>query len=120
MKRLLIVDDNEHQHELFRVYAMMIPELELDHVSTLEDAVSLVKKNEYDLMFLDNRLHPHESYKDCVPTIWENDYKGKIVVISSDVDQKTACEISRFKVTDFIDKSTISLNDFEKIVLEYI
>jgi DNA-binding NarL/FixJ family response regulator len=86
----------------------------------LEDAVSLVKKNEYDLMFLDNRLHPHESYKECVPTIWDNDYKGKIVVFSSDVDNQTACEISDFKVTDFIDKSSISIYNFEKIVQNYI
>lgn len=120
MKRLLIVDDNEHQHELFRVYAMMIPELKLDHANNLEDAVSSLKENDYDLMFLDNRLHPHESYKDCVPIIWDNNYKGKIVVVSSDVDQKTACQISEFKVTDFIDKSSISIHDFKQIVHNYI
>lgn len=121
MVKLLIIDDNEHQHELFRVYAMFTDGFETHHASSIEDAVVyLEKEDEYDLVFLDNRLHPFNSYQESLPILGEQNLDGKLIVFSSDVDDLEAKQIDQYGVVDFLNKSIFSIYNFEKIIRGYL
>lgn len=121
MTKLLIIDDNEHQHELFRVYAMFSDNFITHHAITIEDAVDyLEKEDDYDLVFLDNRLHPYNSYQESLPHLGKENLHGKLIVFSSDIDDETSKQIKDYGVVDFVNKSAFTLSNFENIVNGYL
>lgn len=121
MTKLLIIDDNEHQHELFRVYTMFSENFITHHAITIEDAVDyLEKESDYDLIFLDNRLHPFHSYQESVPLLTQKSPDAKVIIFSSDVDDETLRQIKEYGVADFVNKSIFSVSNFENIIKSYL
>jgi DNA-binding NtrC family response regulator len=112
MKKLLLIDDNIHQHKLFQCYATMCDDMEFDFALNIEEALDLLRFDDPDIVFLDNRLHPYESYSETVPILRARGFKGKIVVISANVTGSMAVEFKSKTVAAMLDKSDLNLNNF--------
>ena len=65
--RILIIDDNEHQHKILSVYARTLPECEYEFKSSLESAIDALKANMPDLILLDSRLAPYTNFTETAP-----------------------------------------------------
>lgn len=116
--RILVVDDNSHQHELFRCYSSVANDIELEHAMTLDEALDIIAERAPSIIFLDNRLEPFDDFRETVPRIRERGFDGRIVVLSADVDTNAFKEINRFTVHSYLDKLDITLNNFGAIVAE--
>ena len=117
-KRLLLVDDNENQHELFRCYTTTADDFELGHASDIQQAAEEIKSDAPDVVFLDNRLHPHEDFRETVPLIREAGFEGKIVLISSDVDHPVFHLAGDFSVHSCINEFEFTLGNFREKLSE--
>ncbi|WP_394688354.1 response regulator [Hoeflea sp.] len=112
MRKLLLIDDNIHQHKLFECYVSLCTEIELELAIDIDQALDLLDQEDPDIVFLDNRLHPFDSYSETVPMLRSRGFKGKIVVISANVSSSMATEFKSKSVAAMIDKSDFSLANF--------
>ncbi len=112
LANILLINDNDHQHELFRCYAMMSDDIELNHATDLEEAAGMIAKTDLDLIFLDDRLHPYGDFRETVPVVRKAGYREKIVLISSDVEHPIFWEADDHTVYACMDKSDFSLEKF--------
>jgi DNA-binding NtrC family response regulator len=109
---VLLVDDNIHQHKIFECYAIGKEDLNLRHAQTIQQALLEIDVEIPDLILLDNRLHPFESFCDTIPLIRSRGYKGKIFVISADVSAPRMLNREQHSVSGFIDKFEFNLQNF--------
>ncbi len=116
LTKFLLIDDNDHQHELFRCYAMLADTLELAHARSLEEAVNTLADDLPDVVLLDNRLHPYRDYRQTVPKLRQAGFVGKIVLISSDVNEPifSNANTTAFNVHSCVDKSDFRLDTFQQ------
>ena len=114
--KILIIDDNDTQHELFRCYAMTDQSIELLHAVSLEEAVELLSKEKPEIVFLDNRLQPYSSFSETVPHIKAAGYEGKIVVISSETRDPVFSEMDEYGVHSSMDKSAFNIEEFSSML----
>ncbi|EFL87678.1 response regulator transcription factor [Ahrensia sp. R2A130] len=118
MTKILLIDDNAHQHELFRCYTMNSDDLEMRYSQELQAAVDVIAEDMPNIVLLDNRLHPFTDFRKTVPKIREAGFDGKIVVISSDVDHPVFQDAPNYAVHCCIDKADLNLKNFrEKMVM---
>lgn len=118
--RILIVDDNDHQHELFRCYAMTSDKVELTHAASLDEALEILNEAKPDIVFLDSRLVPYDDYRQTVPLIRDAGYTGKIIVISADVNEAIFLEAEQYSVESCLDKFAISLTNFDAVIAAHM
>jgi DNA-binding NtrC family response regulator len=119
-KRILVVDDNDHQHELFRCYAMMATGIETVHVKSIEEAKMIAEPLAIDLVLLDSKLAPHESYVETVPLIRSSGFAAPIVVISADVNEKRFANADQHGVLKCVNKFDFNLRNFQDVVLGFM
>ncbi len=110
----MIVDDNSHQHELFRCYATQLKDVLLSHAVDLDEAVERLSNRAVELILLDNRIPPYSDYRETVPALRATGYSGKIVVISADTKDGVFGEIEAYSVDKVIDKFEFSLTNFSE------
>ena len=81
MSRLLVVEDEQHQREL---YAMELEDegYEVDQAGNGREAVDLVKKNKYDLVVLDIRM-PEMDGIEALGKILSRDKKIPIIIYTA-------------------------------------
>ncbi len=81
MSKILIVEDEQHQREL---YAMELQEegYEVDQASNGKEAVDMVKDNKYDLVILDIRM-PEMDGIEALGKILSRDKKIPIVIYTA-------------------------------------
>lgn len=81
MSRLLVVEDEQHQREL---YAMELQDegYEVDQAGNGREAVDLVKKNKYDLVVLDIRM-PEMDGIEALGKILSRDKKIPIIIYTA-------------------------------------
>ncbi len=119
-QNVLLIDDNDHQHELFRCYALTAPNIEIDHATSLEEGVECLSVRTPNVIFLDNRLQPFRNFSETVPVIREAGFQGKIIIISSDIDDPQFSNSERFSVHHCRSKSDFTLSTFQDIVESYV
>ena len=119
VRNVLLIDDNDHQHELFNCYAMTTEGIELDHAVNLEEGIECLSSKTPHVIFLDNKLQPFSSFSETVPSIRQAGFDGKIVVISSDINDPQFRTSQSFTVHHCRDKADFSLNTFEQIIDGY-
>ncbi len=115
MSKYLLIDDNEMQHELFRCYCIGTGH-EFLHAVSLEQALEILENEVPEVVFLDNRLAPYPDFRKTVPAIRDAGFEGKIVVISSDVQDPVFNEAGEYTVHDYINKFEVSLTNFSDTI----
>lgn len=89
-----------------RILKALTPsEFRLDHVLKCSEALSLLDKEHYDLILLDNRLSDRVSAKFSVPLIKAANQDTPIAVISNDVTPGYLQDKAKLGVDHIIDKS---------------
>lgn len=117
LAHVLIIDDNSHQHELFRCYASQLKDVLLSHAMDLDEAVERLSHKAVELILLDNRLPPYSDYRQTVPKLRSAGYGGRIVVISADIQDRIFGEIDAYSVDSVVDKFEFSLMNFSERLL---
>lgn len=112
MANVLVVDDNSHQHELFRCYALHLGDVFLSHAHSLDEAVERLSNMAVELILLDNRIPPYSDYRETVPQLRSAGYQGKIIVISADINDRVFGAIKKHTVDTVVDKFEFSMTNF--------
>lgn len=109
----MLVDDNSHQHELFNCYAMFSDTVKLTHANSIEETLSCIVDDKFDVILLDNRLVPFDSFTETVPQIRSKGYNGRIVVISADIASIVPEKAREHRVYKCLDKFDFNADNFE-------
>lgn len=117
---ILFIDDNEHQHKLIECYSQTLDDVDVRHARSLESIIDNVERERFDVIFLDSRLPPHSDYRETAPKIRACGYDGKIIVISADINDPIFSKFDEFGVDDCLDKSDITLRNYQDIVSQYL
>ena len=112
-----MVDDNDHQHELFKVYSMMSSRVDTLHALSLQEALPMLSTDSPDLVLMDHRLHPYDSFQDTIPLVRAAGYDGCLVVISADVNDRDFADAAELGVTRCLNKFDFTLENFDDLVI---
>jgi DNA-binding response OmpR family regulator len=115
MSRLLVVEDEQHQREL---YAMELEDegYEVDQAGNGRDAVDLVKKNKYDLVVLDIRM-PEMDGIEALGKILSRDKKIPIVIYTAYSNYKS--NFMTWTADAYVTKSS-NLNELKDKIKEIL
>jgi DNA-binding response OmpR family regulator len=111
MSKLLVVEDEQHQREL---YAMELQEegYQVDQASNGKEAVELVKNNKYDLVVLDIRM-PEMDGIEALGKILSRDKKIPIIIYTAYSNYKS--NFMTWTADAYITKSSNLMELKEKI-----
>jgi len=115
MSRLLVVEDEQHQREL---YAMELEDegYEVDQASNGREAVDFVKKNKYDLVVLDIRM-PEMDGIEALGKILSRDKKIPIVIYTAYANYKS--NFMTWTADAYVTKSS-NLNELKDKIKEIL
>jgi CheY-like chemotaxis protein len=117
---VLLLDDNPMQHKLFECYATTMPDLTLQCVRNVEDALVVIGSKKPDVVILDNRLCPYTSYTQTMPLLRDYGFDGRIVVISSEVSNEMKRDPASNGVKAFVDKSEFNAQTFSLLLSSFL
>ena len=106
MTDILLIDDDPNQHELLAFYLDEAFGCECPFVSAynLDEALSRLRSQSFDAIFLDNRLRPHDSYKETIGAIKELSKDCPIYLISAARGNEKLGDFRAHGIVDTIDK----------------
>ena len=115
MSKLLIVEDEQHQREL---YAMELEDegYDVDQASNGREAVDFVKKNKYDLVVLDIRM-PEMDGIEALGKILSRDKKIPIVIYTAYSNYKS--NFMTWTADAYVTKSS-NLNELKDKIKEIL
>lgn len=103
---IAVVDDDPAEHMILsEIGAAIRPEAVFEGFLTLADFLAAGPAR-FDLVFLDRRLPPYETYRETLPAIDAAGYTGHVVLMTAAVLQ-TPLEGFRFHVTGPVDKLSL-------------
>lgn len=106
MQKILLIDDDPNQHELFSFFLeeKFGPGATFASALSLDDALSQLGSESFDVIFLDNRLRPYLSYTQTIDRIRELSKECPIYLISAAREQEKLGNFKAFGIVDVIDK----------------
>lgn len=113
---VLLIDDDSCQHELFSCYAAAANFTDMSYALNLEEGLVLINEEIPQVILLDDRLSPFLNFKETIPKIRASGFKGRIVVISADVDGISQKEMRDYSVHDCIDKVDFDFTNFKNTI----
>ncbi len=105
MKILYIEDDPAHVELTFRSLKIHEPEFDLQTAPSIQEALSLLKTTEYDVILSDHRL-PDGSGLDMIKLARERGITTAIVLITNQEDIKTAIAALKAGAVDYVVKQS--------------
>lgn len=104
--RILLIDDDPVEEKLFRAMLRQFKrtDIELVCVSSIADAATCLKTMDVDIIFLDNRLTPHRSFRETVPRLRSNGELPRLFLMSASISDINTHETARFGIERVIDK----------------
>lgn len=101
--RIAIVDDDPAEHMILReLGAAVRPDAVFEGFSSLE-AFLQADPRRFDLVFLDRRLPPYESYAETLPQIDATGFDRRIVLMTA-MTPRSRLDVYGFRVTGPVDK----------------
>ena len=90
--RLLLIDDSAVERRLFEAYLHRAgrDDVALDHAATIEAGIAHLAAHAVDLVFLDNRIPPYESFAETAPKLRAAGFDGPIYAYSAAIDATPA------------------------------
>lgn len=116
--KVLLIDDNIHQHELFNCYAATAEKIELKSAVDINEGMVSMMDKQPDVILLENHLELDETFKDSVPQLRAFGYTGPIVVISSDISNLSQQELEDYSVAKCAGKLDFDRANFENKIHE--
>lgn len=111
--KILLIDENMHQHKLFDCYASKTKAIEFKAAMDIDEGMVCMMQKQPDVILLDNNLDGDETYKQSVPQLRAFGYNGPIVVVSTDPANISQDELADYSVSDCFDKLDFDLKNFE-------
>jgi len=106
MQKILLIDDDPTQHELFSFYMdeTFGPDSVFTSALNLEEALMHLGRAPFDVIFLDNRLRPYCSYTETIDRIRSLSHECPIYLISAARQHEKLGNYKRYGIVDAIDK----------------
>ena len=106
VKKILLIDDDPTQHELFSFYLDEVfgPDSVFTSAMDLEEALLHLGRASFDVIFLDNRLRPYFSYTETIDKIRTLSRECPIYLISAARQHEKLGNFRQFGIVDAIDK----------------
>lgn len=108
--RLLLIDDDDIDGQLLRIYLSKISQsIEFSHCLEEKEALQAVASEEFDLIFVDNRLTIWTG-PEMLEALRRQGYKGPTVLYSGTVDATNLDRLHELDCHDFLEKGDVSIN----------
>ena len=106
MQKILLIDDDPTQHELFSFYLEEAfgPDSTFMSAFSLEEALNSLGCSRFDVIFLDNRLRPYASYTETIDKIKRLSLDCPIFLISAARGHERLGNFRQYGIVDAIDK----------------
>lgn len=104
--RILLIDDDPVEEKLFRAMIRQHgrDDIDLVCVSSIDEATAYLDAEEVDIVFLDNRLSPHRSFRETVPRLRAGCELPRLVLLSATIMDINQHETARFGIERVVDK----------------
>ena len=111
--KVLVVDDDEDEDDIFLVKEMLkegLPETDitLDYATTSDDAIALIKSGEHDICLLDIHLGKEDGLSLLKYLNTKNNFTP-VIFLTAQGDQEKAVEAMKAGATDYLIKSNLSV-----------
>ncbi|QLE58381.1 ATP-binding protein [Nostoc sp. TCL26-01] len=114
--KILVVDDDEVDRMVVRRALLKAGvQMELSEVSDGNTALSTLRNNTYDCVFLDYRL-PDQDGLTLIQILRSWDIKVPLVVLTAQGDEQIAVELMKAGATDYLSKSKISSETLSQVL----
>ncbi|MCB0760986.1 MAG: response regulator [Flavobacteriales bacterium] len=116
--KILVVEDNLQDYIIFKEILGQIRDffIHVEHAETLDQAIGLVRENEFDIVFLDLFL-PDSFGQDTFTSLQNETLNSPIVILSGLSDKNIALEIVKLGAQDYIVKGEFDSNLLEKSII---
>jgi len=114
--RVLIIDDDPEDVMILqrRLGSLSRFAVEAEHSENLEQALAKLAESAFHLIFLDNKLASGITAKDIITDFKKKKIATPIIIFTGTGDQKTAVELMKMDVCDYIVKDSCSNELLEK------
>ncbi|WP_295695030.1 response regulator [uncultured Maricaulis sp.] len=114
--RVAVVDDDPVEHVILSEMSQSLDlNVHMEGFARL-DAFLDSEPSSFDIVFLDRRIPPHDSYSETLPQLQESGYSGHVVLMSAHVDEPRVDQFA-FRVTGPVDKIDLMRSDRLKRIL---
>lgn len=116
---ILIVDDDHEDVVIIQRHLNRFRKstVKSQYAANLNDTLEHLKSCVFDLILLDNRLDSAVTANDVLKEFRQRNIDIPVVIITGQGDEKTAVELMKMGVYDYIVKDTINAETLEKVVL---
>jgi len=116
--RILLIEDDAEDAVIFRRHAdaSTAYRIEVDHVTEAEQAWRRLSEEEYDLIFLDQRLGESSTGLDVLQRIRDAGPEPPVIVLTGTGDERDAVEMMKTGATDYLLKDTFNREVLERSI----
>ena len=116
--RILLVDDDPEDAEIFRRYAAEseLYRIEVDHTRGADEALRQLSEHKYNLVFLDQRLGEAVTGLDILRRIRAKESEPPIIVFTGTGNEQVAVEMMKSGATDYLLKDTFNCEILERSI----
>jgi CheY-like chemotaxis protein len=104
--RILILDDDDHYALLFSAYLKLsgVEDGIVEHAASCQQAIDRLQSFTPDVIFLDNRIPPHQDFRGGLKALRDAGYKGPVIVQSACIADEIFDQARQLGVAEVIDK----------------
>lgn len=114
--RLLLIDDDDIDGQLLRIYLGKISQrIEFRHCVNEDEALNVVGSEEFDLIFVDNRLALWTG-PEMLEALRERGYEGPTVLYTAAIDNSIVPRLRELNCYDFLEKGDVTLTSLKSTI----
>ncbi len=120
--KLLIIDDDEVDAMVLQryIHRSKTYNLACDYVSSLDEAMELLKANNYGLILLDNRLDMCTTAKEVLKAFQDSHITTPVIVTTGQVDEELGKEWINLGARQFTTKDNLDTSFIETLIETHV